>query len=113
MINCFYEYFGRSSKISAKWIKFQNEIDVKEIKISKYIETRWFSQEDCILRILERWDELLNFFTNEENISYEFLKFFLNKVNDIQYFSKSIVLLKKRNYRENFFVSEKFSVIYI
>ena len=56
-----YKYFSKSPKRSAKWMSFQLELEIKELKMQKYIETRWLSEENCILRLLERWNELIDF----------------------------------------------------
>ena len=67
MLHDTYKYFSKSPKRSAKWLNLQSSLGVKELKINKYIEARWLSREFCISRIFQRWDELIEYFTNEGN----------------------------------------------
>ena len=73
--------------------------------MQKYIETRWLSEENCILRLLERWNELIDFLKNEDNkdskeiiehlnnetkVYFQFLTIFLKDVNAVN------ILFQKR-----------------
>ena len=86
-------------------------LGVKELIINKYIETRWLSEEFCISRILQRWDELIEFFTNEGNkdskeilellneevkVYLQFLIIFLKDINQVNtLFQKREALVSK------------------
>jgi hypothetical protein len=96
-IHSMYNYFSKSPMKSADWLQLQRDLGVTELKISKYVETRWLSEEFFISRILSRWKELIQYFSNEttksgtEIFNYleeteikvylQFLKIFLREIN--------------------------------
>ena len=67
ILRVIYKYFSKSPKRAAKWLSFQSLLEIKELKINKYIESRWLSEEDCVSRMLQRWDALIDFFKKENN----------------------------------------------
>ena len=78
--------------------------------MEKYIETRWLSEENCILRLLERWNELIDFLKKEDNkdskeiiehlndetkVYFQFLTIFLKDVNAFKILQKGEALVTR------------------
>ena len=53
ILHVIYKYFSKSPKRAAKWLSFQSLLEIKELKINKYIESRWLSEEKCLKNVTE------------------------------------------------------------
>lgn len=65
MIRDTYSYFSHSAKRLAEFSKFQHFVETEPHRILKPSQTRWLSLQMCVKRILEQWDALELFFTNQ------------------------------------------------
>eukprot|EP00117_Sycon_ciliatum_P018748 scpid21301/ scgid2217/ len=57
-----YNFFDRSTKLTAELRKVQQEYDVKQHKLVKPAPTRWLSLHASVMRMLEQWEALLHYF---------------------------------------------------
>ncbi|XP_063966229.1 uncharacterized protein LOC135156785 [Lytechinus pictus] len=64
LIDIFY-HLEKSSKRKQSFKAHQEKTGAPPHKILKHVSTRWLSLGHCIARLLEQWDALLSFFTEE------------------------------------------------
>lgn len=57
-----YSHFSHSAKRLAEYKRFQSFTNTEPHKLLKPAQTRWLSLEQCILRVLEQWQALEEYF---------------------------------------------------
>ena len=77
LVKSIYNHFAHSSLRVAKWLQLQVQMNLKLFKI--LVLSRWTSHFEVIARLLDRWDNLLQYF-----------EFFSGDDDEIYYISKKL-----------------------
>lgn len=86
-----YNYVSGSAKRSAQLQELQEFFKAEEHKILKIATTRWLARHQCVVRVLEQWNVLENYFqiaVHEDGLkSAEFILFELKNIYTKGYFT--------------------------
>jgi len=112
LISRIHNHFAHSSKRIELWLELQEELNLEPYKILNYAVTRWLSLENCVIRILMRWDALVAYFQDakgddvksilkllknpEVKVYLQFLRVALKKINSLNqlFQSRSIIVTR-------------------
>jgi len=99
LVKDIYNHFTRSAQRTSKFMNLQIFMNLKSYKMLRLVSTRWLVLEECVNRLLTRWDELIKYFTeiaepefkhisqvmceDEVKVYMQFLKEFLARLNSI------------------------------
>jgi len=66
LIRNVYNPFSHSPLRKGKWFQLQRDLNIKPYKMLNYANTRWLSLEATVTRLLDRYEQLIDYFSKAD-----------------------------------------------